>query len=86
MLDTEYSNKHTLQGAGIENRQAAIRVRPKVSDEDAHRTMKIIMAIRGLDKKKHIKEWEEERLSVMPKKMKMQGIAQNWRKSGGKRR
>ena len=39
------------------------------------------MAIRGLDKKKHVKEWEEDRLSVMPKKMKMQGIAQNWRKA-----
>ena len=39
------------------------------------------MAIRGLDKKKHLKEWEEDRLSVMPKKMKMQGIAQNWRKA-----
>lgn len=48
-----------------------------MSNEDAHRIMMIIMAIRGLDKKKHIKEWEEARLSVMPKKMKMQGITQH---------
>ena len=25
VLETEYSNKHRLKGAGIENRQAAIR-------------------------------------------------------------
>ena len=42
------------------------------------------MAIRGLDKKKHLKEWEEDRLSVMPKKMEMQGIAQNCWKAVGK--
>ena len=68
-------------GAGTENRQAAIRGRPKISDDDAHKIMRIIMALRGLDKKKHIKEWEEERLGVMPKKVKMQGIAQNWRRA-----
>ena len=46
--------------------------------------MKIIMAIRGLHKKKLIKEWEEERLSGMPKKMKMQGVAKRWRKTVAK--
>ena len=56
VLDTEYSNKHRLKGAGIENRQAAIRGRPRVRNEDAHRIMKTIIATRGLDKKKHMKE------------------------------
>ena len=35
VLETAYSNKHRLKGAAIENRQAAVRGRPKVSNEDA---------------------------------------------------
>ena len=45
------------------------------------RILEMIMAIRGLDKKKHLKEWQEPKLSVMSKKMKMQGKSQNWRKA-----
>ena len=79
VLETAYGNKHRLKGVAIGSRQAAIRGRPKAGNEDAHMIMKIILAIRGLDKKIHIKEREEGRLSVMPKKMKMQSIALIWR-------
>lgn len=85
VLETAYSNKHRLKGAALGNRQPAVRGRPKVSNEDAHRIMQIIMAIRGLDKKKFVKEWRGARLSVMPKKMKMQGIAHILRKAVGNR-
>ena len=47
-FETDYSKTQRLNGAGVENRQAAIRGRPKVSKEDAHTIMKIIIAIRGL--------------------------------------
>ena len=55
VLETEYSKKHRLKGAGTGNRQAAIRGIPKVNKEDAHTIMKSVIAIRGLDKKKHMK-------------------------------
>ena len=50
-LETDYSKKHNLKGAAIENRQAAIRRRPKVNKEDAHTFMKLIIAIRGARRK-----------------------------------
>ena len=81
VLETSYSNKHRLKGAAIENRQAAIRGRPKVNTEDAEKIMKMIMAIRGLDKKKHLDEWQESNLKVLPHKMKLQGSAQAWRRA-----
>ena len=40
--------------------------------------MRIIMAIMGLDKKKHIEEWKESKLKVLPQKIKLQGTAQVW--------
>ena len=38
MLETSYSTKHRLKGAGIENRQAAIRGTPRPSDEDSEKS------------------------------------------------
>ena len=46
-METDYNNKHKLNRAGIENRQAAIRGRPKVNNEDAHTIVNILIAIKG---------------------------------------
>ena len=73
MLETTYSKKHRLRSAAIENRQAAIRCTPRPSEEDARKVMKMILAMRGLDKKKHLDAWERGDLTVLPQRMKMQG-------------
>ena len=65
----------------MENRQAAIRGMPRPSEEDAEKIMKMIMAMRGLDKKKHLEAWERGELNVLPQKLKMQGSAQAWRRA-----
>ena len=80
MMETAYNRKHRLKGAAIENRQAAIRGTPRPSEEDAGKIMRMLMAMRGLDKKKHIDLWRKGDLKVLPQKLKMQGAAQAWRK------
>jgi hypothetical protein len=81
LLETTYSKKHILRSAAIEHRQAAIRGTPRPSEEDARKVMKMILAMRGLDKKKHLDAWERGALTVLPQKMKMQGAAQAWRRA-----
>ena len=42
--------------------QAAIRGLPKLGKEDEMKVMGIIIALRGLDKKKHKEEWKDGNL------------------------
>ena len=80
-LQTTYSNKHRLKQPAIENRQAAIRGVPCMSEEDATNIMKMLLAMRGLDKQKHIEAWKAGELKIVPHKLRMQGAAQTWRKA-----
>ena len=64
------------RGAGISNRQVAARGMPEVSNEDGEKVMRILMALRGLENKKHLEEWESGQLKVLPKKLNLQGAVQ----------
>ena len=81
IIDTSYVAKHRLRDAAIENRQAAIKGLPKIEDEDAAKIMKVILAMRGINKKKQIEAWREGHLQVRPQKLKIQGAAQGWGKA-----
>ena len=80
-LGTSYVMRNRLRDAGISNRQAAIRGMPEVSNEDGEKVMRILMALRGLENKKHLEEWESGQLKVLPKKLNLQGTVQAWRKA-----
>ena len=54
---------------------------PEVSKEDGEKVMRILMALRGLENKKHLEEWESGQLKVLPKKLNLQGTVQAWRKA-----
>ena len=53
-LETSEVMRNRLMKAGINNRQAAIRGMPFVSEEDAEKMMQTLLALRGHDKKKHL--------------------------------
>ena len=48
-----------LKDAAIENRQAAIKGLLEIEDEDAEKIMKVILAMRGISRKKQIEMWKE---------------------------
>ena len=73
--------RNCLRDAGISNKQAAIRGMPEVSNEDGEKVRRILMALRGLENKKHLEEWESGQLKVLPKKLNLQGTVQAWRKA-----
>ena len=78
-LDTCYVLRNRLASAGIGNRQAAVRGMPSVSQKDAETILQTTLAMRGLDKKKHIEAWKEGCLSIPPTDIKMQGVSSKWR-------
>ena len=43
ILETSYIKRHRLKDAAVENRQAAVKGLPKVSEEDAMKVMGIII-------------------------------------------
>ena len=50
-----------------------------MNKEDAHRVMKTLLVLRGIDKPRSIEAWDEGGLEVAPGSIKLQGVAQKWR-------
>ena len=75
ILDTSYVARNRLADVAITNRQAAIRGLPVVGDEDAEAIIRVILALRGTDKKKQIDALQEGALFLKPVDLSMQGTS-----------
>ena len=75
IMGTSYIARHRLKDIAIENRRAAIKGLPEIEDERAEKIMKVILAMRGISKKKQIEMWKEGKLQVTPQKLRTQGTA-----------
>ena len=71
--------RNRLSDAAIDNRQAAVKGMPIISQKDAQGIMRTLLALRGADSKRNIDAWEQGKLTVMQGSLKLQGVAQKWR-------
>ena len=46
--------KNRLKGAAVENRQAAIKGLPCLNEDDAEKVMRMVLALRGINRKNQI--------------------------------
>ena len=53
-FDTSYVPRNRLKQAAVENKQAAVKGLPCIDEEDAVTIMRMILALRGVNKKKQI--------------------------------
>ena len=60
--ETSYVARNRLAKAAINNRQAAIRGMPQLARDETEQVMKVLLALRGYDKKKQIEAWKMARL------------------------
>ena len=77
-LGTCYVQRNRLADAAIDNRQPAVRGIPYVNKDDAEKVMLTLLAMRGLDKKKHREAWDQGCLKVLPASLKMQATSNRW--------
>ena len=56
---------------------------PRVQAEDASRIMRVLLALRGYDKRKQLQAWEAGTLALKPSDISMQSTAQRWYKAIG---
>ena len=82
-LQTSYRIKHRLGEVAVENRQAAIKGLPKVSEADAKSIVQGILAMRGADKKKHKELHVVGNLYLHERRLPMQRAIQCYRKTVG---
>ena len=80
-LATSTVMRNCPREAAVENRKAAIRGMPRISQEDGEQVITILMALRGPDKKKHPGEWKDGQLKVLPTNLNPHGSVQASRKA-----
>ena len=79
-----YARINRLQGLAISNKHAAINGTPIVDEEDARIIVKAILAMRGVNQKKHKILHEEGHLKLIPRPMAYKGAAHAWLRNLGK--
>ena len=79
-FDTSYAPKNRLKKAAVENKQAAVKGLPCLNEEDAVKIMRMILALRGVNRKKQIDAWLQGGLHITPQRLKLQSMATGWNK------
>ena len=69
-----------MKQAAVENKQAAVKGLPCIDEEDAVTIMRMILALRGVNRKKQIDAWLQGGLHIIPQRLKLQSMATGWNK------
>ena len=79
-----YARENRLQSIAISNKHAGIVGMPIIKQEEAELIMKAILAMRGINQKKHKIQHEEGALELLPRPMAYKGTAHAWLRNLGK--
>ena len=78
-----YARVNRLQSLAISNKHAAIKGTPIIEEEDARIIVKAILAMRGVNQKKHKILHEQGHLKLIPRPMAYKGTAHAWLRNLG---
>ena len=81
--NVSYARINRLQGLAITNKHAAIVGTPIIDEKDARTIVKAILAMRGVNQKKHKMLHEEGHLKLIPRPMAYKGTAHAWLRNLG---
>ena len=77
-LATSYSQVNRLKPLGIDNKHAAIKGMPVLNDNEARMLTQAILAMRGVNQKKHKEQHEEGNLKLQIRTMAYKGTETAW--------
>ena len=78
-----YARTNRLQDLAITNKHAAVKGTPIIEEKDTRVIVKAILAMRGVNQKKHHLLHEEGHLKLIPRPMAYKGTAHAWLRNLG---
>ena len=83
-MEVSYTRGNRLQKLAISNKHAGINGTPVISRCDAELITKAILAMRGINQKKHKAEHDAGMLKLIPRPMAYKGMAHAWLRNLGR--
>ena len=77
-METSYARGNRLSGLAISNKHAGVEGMPIITKHDAELITKAILAMRGINQKKHKEAHDQGILKVMQRPMAYKGNSHSW--------